>query len=220
MSVIIPAIIAKDAQELKQKLSQVEGLVSRAQIDVMDGVFVPSTSWRTPTDLEHIKCAVNLEAHFMVSAPEHIIDEWLHSPVKRFLIHYESTTHEAVKGLLANIIRAGKQAGVVLKMETPLFVLDELLSDTACRPSVVQLMGIREIGYYGHALDETVYNRITALYERHPDITIEVDGGVNLENAKRLVQAGASFLVVGSAIFKSDDIAQTIARFTKEVSEV
>src|SRR3990167_5851008 len=127
---IIPAIIAKDFEELKTKLAQVEGLVSWAQIDVMDGVFTPPTTWREPADLEKINSAINLEAHLMVEKPENIIDGWLNSPVRRILLHYESTTHTHIEELIEKILTSGKEAGVALKLQTPLFVLDPLIHNS------------------------------------------------------------------------------------------
>ena len=223
---IIPAIIAKDFEELKAKLAQVEGLVSWAQIDVMDGVFVPArrslgaggpaTTWREPADLEKINSAINLEAHLMVEKPENIIDGWLNSPVRRILLHYESTDAETIKKLLGKIADSGKSSSIALKLETPLWVVD-FLSETllATRYSLtsIQLMSISEIGYHGHPFEEKVLDRIKTLREKYPNVTISVDGGVNLENARKILSAGADNLLVGTAIFKSGNIKKTIEEF-------
>src|SRR3989338_4951473 len=121
---IIPAIIAKDFEELQSKLAKIDGLVSWAQIDVMDGVFVPPTTWREPKDLDNLKTAINLEAHLMVNKPENIIDGWLNSPVRRVLLHYEYTKHAQIEKLIEKILASGKEAGIALKLQTPLFVLN------------------------------------------------------------------------------------------------
>ncbi|MEK7067066.1 MAG: hypothetical protein AAB949_01675 [Patescibacteria group bacterium] len=213
---IIPAIIAKDFEELKTKLNQVEGLVSWAQIDVMDGVFVPPKTWDNSADLENISTAINLEAHLMVSHPENIIDKWINSPVKRILLHYESTDSETIVSLLKKITDAGKSAGIALKLETPLwvfdFLIDSLLATRYSLPSI-QLMAISEIGYQGHPFEEKTLERIKTLREKYPDVIISIDGGVNLENASKIISAGADNLVVGSAIFKSDNIKETLEKF-------
>ena len=213
---IIPAIIAKDFEELKAKLARVEGLVSWAQIDVMDGVFVSPTTWREPADLEKINSAINLEAHLMVDKPENIIDAWLNSPVRRILLHYESTDAETIKKLLGKIADSGKSSGIALKLETPLWVVD-FLSETllATRYSLtsIQLMSISEIGYHGRPFEEKVLDRIKTLREKYPNVTISVDGGVNLENARKILSAGADNLLVGTAIFKSGNIKKTIEEF-------
>ena len=210
---IIPAIIAKDFEELQSKLAKIDGLVSWAQIDVMDGVFVPPKTWDNPADLENISTVINLEAHLMIANPEEIIDGWLNSPVKRILLHYESTTHAQIERLIEKALASGKEAGVALKLQTPLFVLDSLIQDSRFKIRAVQLMSISEIGYHGHPFEEKVLDRIKTLREKYPDVTISVDGGVSLDNAPKILSAGADNLLVGSAIFKSDDIKKTLEKF-------
>lgn len=210
---IIPAIIAKDFEELKAKLAQVEGLVAWAQIDVMDGIFVPPKTWDNPADLENISTAINLEAHLMVNKPENVIDRWLNSPIKRILLHYESTAHAETEKLIEKIRESGKEAGIALKLQTPLFVLDPLIQDSRFKIRAVQLMSISEIGYHGHPFEEKVLERIKTLREKYPDVTISVDGGVSLENASKILSAAADNLIVGSALFKSDNIKETIEKF-------
>jgi len=210
---IIPAIIAKDFEELQSKLAKIDGLVSWAQIDVMDGVFVPPKTWDNPADLENISTAINLEAHLMIANPENIIDKWINSPVKRILLHHESTTHAQIEKLIEKIQKSGKEAGVALKLQTPLFVLDSLIQDSRFKIRAVQLMSISEIGYHGHPFEEKVLERIKTLREKYPDVTISVDGGVSLDNAPKILSAGADNLLVGSAIFKSDDIKKTLEKF-------
>ena len=210
---IIPAIIAKDFEELQSKLAKIDGLVSWAQIDVMDGVFVPPKTWDNPADLENISTVINLEAHLMIANPEEIIDGWLNAPVKRILLHYESTTHAQIERLIEKALASGKEAGVALKLQTPLFVLDSLIQDSRFKIRAVQLMSISEIGYHGHPFEEKVLERIKTLREKYPDVTISVDGGVSLDNAPKILSAGADNLLVGSAIFKSDDIKKTLEKF-------
>ncbi|MBI1755284.1 hypothetical protein HY250_02160 [Candidatus Azambacteria bacterium] len=241
MSEIIPAIIAKDKEELQRKLSLVEGLVSWAQIDVTDGVFTPATTWPyvdgVISNFQFPISKLNLEVHLMVKNPEHTIANWLASPVKRILLHYESTAPERIAELIGKITASGKEAGLVLKLETPLSVLDDLFhasrslfvqersdwQQTAVQRGhrqsrgftlhVVQLMGIAEIGYYGHGFEPYALDRIKALRAKYPDVTIEVDGGVNLENASVIARAGADNLISGSAIFKTDDVKGAIDEF-------
>ena len=217
MPEIIPAIIAKDADELKAKLSAIDGLVSWAHIDIMDGVFTPQPSWRTPAELDDILAAVNLEAHLMVQNPEKIIDAWLASRVRRIFVHYESTTPDTIEGLVRKIQAAGKEAGVVLKLLTPLWTLDFLLEKIPL--DSIQLMSIDEIGMHGHPFNEKTLDRIIMLRDKYPDIHISIDGGVTLENAQKIIDAGADRLVAGSAIFKAENVADALERFSKIVSE-
>jgi len=223
MPELIPAIIAKDFNELKQKLSVVEGLVSWAQIDVMDGTFVPApskaegppSSWHSPEDLDQLHAAIHLEAHLMISEPEKTIDAWLSSPVRRILVHYESAMHATIEKLLAKIDASGKEVGIALKLQTPLWVLDPLFQASRFMIHAVQFMGIAEIGYYGHGFEEKTLERVATLREKYPNVTIAVDGGVNLKNAASILRGGADNLIVGSAIFKSKDPKEEIENFKR-----
>lgn len=217
MPEIIPAIIAKDADELKVKLSAIDGLVSWAHIDVMDGMFTPQLSWRTPAELDDIRASVNLEVHLMVQEPEKSIDAWISSRVRRIFVHYESTTPDAIEALVKKIQAAGKEAGVVLKLQTPLWVIDFLLEKTPL--DAIHLMSIDEIGAHGHPFNRKTLDRIIMLRDKYPDTPISIDGGVTLENAQKIIDAGADRLVVGSAIFKAENIADALGRFSKIVSE-
>ncbi|MEK7488174.1 MAG: hypothetical protein AAB598_02525 [Patescibacteria group bacterium] len=214
---IVPAIIARDSEEVKQKLALIEGAVEWAQIDVMDGVFTPPVTFNDPAALRDITTTVRLEAHLMVAHPENVIDAWINSPVARILLHYESTTPEKLAELAAKVSAAGKEVGIALKLETPISVLDPLFQISSFTFQVVQLMGIAEIGYHGHPFDERVLDKIHALHEHYPNVIIAVDGGVSLENAGTILEAGAPCLVVGSAIFKSDNAKETIKKFQSAV---
>lgn len=196
---IIPAIIARDFNELKEKIKIIEPYVKWAQIDIMDGKFTPPITWNNTSELSQLKTKLNLEAHLMTANPEKIINEWLDSPIKRILIHYESTNK--IQDLIKRIHDAKKEIGIVLKMETPVSVLDKLFHVSGFKINVIQLMGIDEIGYYGHGFDERVLEKIKTLRQKYPNVIIEIDGGINPETAKKCINAGANRLVAGSYIF-------------------
>lgn len=227
MPEIIPAIIAKDFAELERKIRLVEPYVTAVQIDVMDGIFAPQESWPylsgglpSISELTKIKTAVNLEAHLMVAESEREIDQWISSGVKRILVHIEST--KKLREMIGKIKAAGVAAGVVLNLETDVSAVNDIIGQI----DVVELMAIAQIGYHGQPLDERVIPRIHALQIKYPDVKIEVDGGVNLVNAGRLVEAGADILVAGSAIFGQADVGKAIGRlkesfgrgFSKKIS--
>lgn len=208
MNEILPAIIAKDFEELKEKFKQVEGLVSWVQIDVMDGVFVPPVTWYEPKDLKKIKTNFKKEVHLMVQNPEVKTQEWIESRVDRILIHYESAPYLNILKMIEDLKSAEIEVGLVLKMETELSDVEDLLN----KVDVVQLMSIDEIGYYGKAFDARVIPKITTLKEMNTNVKVEVDGGVNIESAKELLRVGVDRLSVGSTIFKSDNIEKTILK--------
>ena len=212
---IVPAIIAKDFQELQQKLKLVEPYVSTVQLDVMDGRFVPERTWNKPEDLKKIKTNLNLEAHLMISEPEKEIEKWIISGVKRILVHFEAT--KQLEEIVKKVKKDGLEIGVVLKLETPVKILDKLQFRSEAI-DVIQLMAISKIGYHGHPFDGRVIPKIKSLRRKYPDVKIVVDGGINFQTAKKVAQVGTNILVVGSAIFKSQDIGRAIKEL-KQMSD-
>lgn len=216
MSEIIPAIIAKNFDELKEKIKLVEPYVypepgrgiEWVQLDISDGVFTTMKTWDEPECLKEIETRLALEAHLMISQPENQIDRWLASGVKRILIHVEST--EKLLEILEKIKKAQLEIGLVLCLQTPLGVLDNIPISQYPNIQVIQLMGISEIGYYGHPFDEKVLPKILALREKYPEMKIAIDGGINNETAQKAAQMGADVLVSGSAIFGSGDVGKAI----------
>ncbi len=217
---IIPAIIAKDFDEVEEKVEQVENSTEWVHLDNMDGLFTPVESWpyfdikEAPKDLEYIDFIrtdnVKAEIHLMTKHPEKNLEKWVDAGADRILFHYESTTEAELDRMLTYLEDVeGVEAGIVLKYETPIDVLDKFIDDI----DVVQLMSISHIGFYGHPLEEGIYAKIRDLRAKYPGVTINVDGGINLENAKMVMDAGADNLVIGSAIFNNDDPARAIKEF-------
>lgn len=206
---IIPAIIGIDFLEIKEKISRLEGLVEWAQLDIMDGIFTREYSWQRPGDLETLDGKVKLEAHLMVRDPEDLIDEWL-TVCDRVIIHPESTMQ--LEEILEKINQSSAEASLSFLLDTPLENLNHFINQV----KGVQLMGIATIGHHGEPLDKRVYERIKFLRAQYPDVKISVDGGVNLDNAQELITVGANRLIVGSAIWQSDDIENTINALRRE----
>ncbi|OGZ35154.1 MAG: hypothetical protein A2174_01690 [Candidatus Portnoybacteria bacterium RBG_13_41_18] len=213
---IIPAILAKNFEDLQQKIKSVEPYVEWVQLDVSDGKFTTMKTWHTSEDLLRLNTKLNLEVHLMISEPENEIDKWIASGVKRILLHIEST--EKLPEILEKIKISGLETGLVLNLQTPIEVLDNFFSNNSPQPplnirggaDIVQLMGIQEIGYYGHPFSERVVSKIFSLRSKYQDIKIAVDGGINKETAPKAAAAGADILVAGSAIFGSQNIKKAI----------
>lgn len=238
MTEIIPAIIAKDFAELEAKIKLVEPFVKTVQIDVMDGIFVANVTWPysddegksldyardkkiSVSDLNKLDTDIFLEAHLMIDSPHRVLNEWLNSKVKRVILHWEALekihNHELlpyktqvaagfpVSNLAEEIHKCGKEFGVALNLETPFSVLDNFINDI----DMVLLMSAKP-GAGGQKLQESVFPKIIALRQKYPGVKIGVDDGVNEQNALRLVEAGADFLAIGSAIFGKDNVGETI----------
>ena len=215
---IIPAILPRDFSELEDKTSLILGTVKTVQIDVCDGQFVPNASWPyrkhdNNFDLllsEDIGLPsweeVNYEFDLMVNNPEEVVSDWLRVGASRIIIHLES------KGDISKAIDlvAGEvEIGLAINIETDIDKLEEYKD----KIQFVQCMGIDRIGFQGQTFDDKVIQKIKSIHAKYPDLVISIDGGVSLDNAKDLIMAGATRLVVGSAIFDSDNVFDAVEKF-------
>jgi len=203
---IVPSIIAKTFEEVKQKIAQIDGLVKWIQLDIMDGNFVLPVTWNTADDLENLEGDVRIEAHLMIEKPEDELKQWM-AFADRVLVHVEATDYLA--DIIESFDGAPIKLGVVLKIDTPLDILDDFVG----KIEYVQLMSIDVLGYYGGKFDEVIYERIKTVRAMYPEMIIGVDGGVTLDNAPKLIKAGVDNLVVGTAIWESENIAEAIKQF-------
>jgi ribulose-phosphate 3-epimerase len=178
-------------------------------IDVMDGVFVPNISFGFPV-LEYVNRLSDkpLDVHLMIVDPTKFIAECKKIGAMMMNVHYEACTH---LNRAVNAIReAGMQAGVTLNPHTPV----ELLEDIVQNVDLVLLMSVNP-GFGGQKFIENTYSKIARLRSmierKNARTLIEVDGGVTLQNAPKLYAAGADVLVSGNAIFKSENMIETIS---------
>jgi len=229
---IIPAIIPKSFEDLKDKMSQVLSLTPLIQIDITDGKFVPNKSWPYISgglDENFYKILreeegfplwdkIDFEVDLMVEKPENEINYWISVGAKRIIVHIEST--DKMPEIINNFkkrfgehhdLLSDVELGVALNIETPFSVVSPFLDSI----DFVQFMGISKIGFQGVHFDERVIEKIDEVRQNNADLIISVDGGVNLDNAKELLEVGVNRLVVGSAIFESSDIRTTIELFKK-----
>ena len=209
MATVIPAILGETFTEVKEKLEKVVGLVDWVQIDIADGIFAGPETWSRPLDLWEPLNLPKIELHLMVQNPHSYLRDWLPASIDRIMLHEESEGD--LKENLKKIKEAGLMAGLALKLETPIEKVEPFIKEV----DVIQFMSIAQIGAYGELFDEKVLPKIKALRGRYPSVTISVDGGVTLETGKKAIEAGASQLVVGSGIFKSENVGQSILDFQK-----
>jgi ribulose-phosphate 3-epimerase len=206
MTEIIPAIIGSKFQEIKDKIQQVEGLTEWVQIDVMDALFVPPYTWQNPGDVSELDGKTKIEVHLMVEKPELVISDWFEA-ADRIIVHVEASDY--IEEIIEKMQHRHNKLGLALNLETPIETLEPYYKVA----NVVQLMGIADIGYQGHPFDNKVLNKIRACRAKFPDATIQIDGGITLETGLQCLEAGANNLVVGSAIWESGEVAETIKKF-------
>ena len=125
---VIPTIIAKDFQELQEKIKKIEPYSEWVQLDIMDGRFVENTTWNNPEELKNLKTNLNIETHLMIQNPEEKIDDWIKSGAKRIIFHYEATENR--EEVIKKIKEAGLEVGLAINPETPIDGLAPFIQNT------------------------------------------------------------------------------------------
>jgi ribulose-phosphate 3-epimerase len=178
-------------------------------IDVMDGVFVPNISFGFPV-LKHIQKYARkpLDVHLMIVDPDRYVERFREYGADIISVHYEACNH--LNRTINAIKKLGAKAGVVLNPHSPVSLLEEIIEDV----DLVMLMSVNP-GFGGQSFIESTLGKITGLHElmarKNTTAIIEVDGGVTLENAPRLISAGAQVLVAGFTVFGSPDPMKAIS---------
>ncbi|QHL86339.1 ribulose-phosphate 3-epimerase [Nibribacter ruber] len=213
---IAPSVLSADFGQLATDVQMLnESTCDWIHCDVMDGRFVPNISFGFPV-LQAIKAHAKktLDVHLMIEAPELYIEQFQKAGADIITVHEEACTH--LHRTLQQIKATGAKAGVALNPHTPVHVLSDVIEDI----DVVCLMSVNP-GFGGQKFIQNTYRKIEQLkaliLERNASTLIEIDGGVNAENAPLLVKAGADVLVAGSFVFNSNSPAQTIQSL-KEIS--
>ena len=213
---IAPSILSADFTRLAEELQAVEQAgADLIHIDVMDGHFVPNITFG-PLIVEACRraTALPLDVHLMIENPSRYIDDFVQAGADWLTVHLEACPH--LHRTLEQIRQAGERlgrkilAGVSLNPATSLNLLDEILPFS----DLVLIMSVNP-GFGGQEFIPSSLEKIRRLkkmiQERNLDVLIEVDGGVNPQNALDLISAGVDILVAGSAVFKSGDYQKTIS---------
>lgn len=207
---IAPSILAADFNHLADAVHLVnESLADWFHLDVMDGIFVPNISFGFPI-IQAVKQIARkpLDVHLMIEKPERYIEAFADAGADILTVHYEASPHlhrtlEVIKGM-------GVKAGVAINPHTNVLLLEDVLEivDLICVMSVNPGFGGQRFIY--QTLPKIKKLREIAIHQNVNPL-IEVDGGVGLQNAESILQAGADILVAGTSIFKAENPKQTIA---------
>ena len=206
---IAPSVLAADFANIQRDFEMIN--TSNADwfhIDVMDGVFVPNISFGMPVISAMKKHAKKpLDVHLMIVNPDQYISTFKNIGADILTVHYEACSH--LHRTLQAIKAEGMKAGVALNPHTPIHLLQNIIHDI----DLVCIMSVNP-GFGGQSFIEHTYKKVKELKslikKNETSTLIEIDGGVNINNAKPLLDAGADVLVAGSFVFKSENPELTI----------
>lgn len=211
MPIIAPSILSADFANLQKDIEMVnKSNADWFHIDIMDGVFVPNISFGLPV-VKAIKkhASKPMDVHLMIVEPQKFINDFKDAGADVLSVHYEACSH--LHRTIQEIKMAGMKAGVAINPHTPISLLEDIVHDI----DLVCLMSVNP-GFGGQKFIENSYAKISMLKEliekRKSKALIEIDGGVDFENYKKIIAAGADVLVAGNTVFTNADPSGSINR--------
>jgi ribulose-phosphate 3-epimerase len=211
---IAPSILSADFGNLARDIEMLNNSSADfIHVDVMDGMFVPNISFGVPV-IKFVKKHARkpLDVHLMIENPDRYIDDFKNVGADILTVHYETCRH--LHRTLQSIKSLDMKAGISLNPHTPINVLNDIIHNV----DWVLIMSVNP-GFGGQKFIEHSYNKISKLKElivkSGSTALIEVDGGVNLNNYKKLVKAGVDIMVAGNTVFSAENPIETIAALKK-----
>lgn len=207
---IAPSILAADFANLQRDIEMInKSEADWIHVDIMDGVFVPNISFGFPVVEAVNKHAQKpLDVHLMIVDPDRYLQQFKNAGAANITVHLEACTH--LHRTIQSIKQLGCRAGVAVNPHTSVQLLDDIIEDI----DMVLIMSVNP-GFGGQHFIPNTLKKIKELkalsVERNPNLLIEIDGGVSLNNAEQLLEAGANVLVAGNFVFSANDQVKVIS---------
>jgi ribulose-phosphate 3-epimerase len=215
---IAPSILAANFTQLGKDIDDVvTGGASWIHCDIMDGNFVPNISFG-PGVVKAAKAAAPsafIDVHLMIENPDNFVEDFVQAGADLISVHFETCPH--LHRTIQNIKKYGVMTGIVVNPATSLQNIEPVLADV----DLVLIMSVNP-GFGGQSFIESSYKKLKQLAQLRDDkelgFLIQVDGGVNLKNAKKVSKAGADILVAGSSVFSAGNITARYEELTEKLS--
>jgi ribulose-phosphate 3-epimerase len=202
MSNILPAILAKNEKDLREKISAASEFAESVQIDVLDGTLYKATCWADPEAIAALPLPIPFDAHLMVAKPEDVALLWVKAGAKRIVVQRDAPGN--LGKVLEQVRKLNREFGLAINPEIDLAELEEFIPFL----DYVLVLGVPP-GAQGRTFDPDTIGRVRNIRAKHPNLKIGVDGGItdSAHLAHELAAAGADELVVGSSLWRVKDPA-------------
>ena len=209
---IVPAILTDDPEALEKLVRQAESFTDFAQVDIMDGKFVPSSSV-TCSQVAAVKIKIVWEAHLMVLHPEKCLADFQRAGAGKIVFHYEATSEP--EKIIRQIRKLGMKAGLAVNPETPISAITPLVK----KVDSVLFLAVHP-GFYGAAFIPEVLDKIATFRKAYPKMETGIDGGVKEDNIVKIAQSGVDVICIGSALFRQPQPAEAYKKLKALVANV
>ncbi len=199
---VIPVINCAEFECVEKRLKSAEAFAKWVHLDVSDARFTFGKSWADASIWSEIGKGVNTEVHLMVEEPEKVVTSWLEAGAKRLIVHVETINEKSFGEIEIAVKKYNAELMLAISPETPVEKLKPYLE----KVSEFQVLAVHA-GPAGQNFLPLVLDKVRFLRKELPDATIEVDGGINLETAKLVKEAGADIVTTATYVFNSDNPA-------------